>query len=403
MISWLMQSTVEISLVIGLLIILNPLLRKFINAQFTYYLWLLPVLALINIDVLNQTNLIENITIVGQLVSSVPSIQVDNIINQSSSFNLIGLWLVGFVLFSTYRALSYIRFKRHLNNSANKTSVPSTIMNYLFEQLGFKVKSVYQGDVVTSPFVSGLLFPKVYVPIGFFENNSLENQQWILHHEFTHIKRMDTLAYFVFEVVRSVFWFNPLIHLAYKQFCQDQELACDYLVLKNCTKQQRVQYAQVMFSNINQDSMMFVLPFYSFIQERFKMLKKHKPSKTKTVMASVSVIFVSVILLTTSPNIFSKMESKAIDFNFNKIILSEAVKIIIYHSGKELVLLDPFPEVELSIYGKDIDSILLLDDILNCNGFEYKVDGEKILVSKLKSSTDIRKSCDELEFRKFDT
>lgn len=95
------------------------------------------------------------------------------------------------------------------------------------------------------PCVSGLLQPCIVLPLGFRVRYALAERRLILAHEIAHLRRGDLYANALAALLRSVFWFNPLLHLACARFRHDQELACDARVLARFPHARR-RYAGAM-------------------------------------------------------------------------------------------------------------------------------------------------------------
>lgn len=120
-----------------------------------------------------------------------------------------GMWTAGVVLMLLYSAVTYVRLRWQVRASVKLQ------------------KGVYMCDDIASPFILGTLFPKIYVPSG------MEEQQlaYVLAHENAHLKRWDhgwkPLGY----LLLSVYWFNPLLWVAYILLCRDIERACDEKVI----------------------------------------------------------------------------------------------------------------------------------------------------------------------------
>lgn len=79
-----------------------------------------------------------------------------------------------------------------------------------------------------TPFVLGLINPKIYLPVGL----SKEEQNYILIHEQTHIHRKDHIIKTLAFLIVSIHWFNPLVWIAFILMSTDMELSCDERVLK---------------------------------------------------------------------------------------------------------------------------------------------------------------------------
>lgn len=91
----------------------------------------------------------------------------------------------------------------------------------------------------------GLLRPRIVVPADFTQRYAAMEQTLILAHEQVHIDRRDALANLLAAVLQCLFWFNPLCHLAVRRFRQDQEIACDALVMARHPRRQRA-YAHAL-------------------------------------------------------------------------------------------------------------------------------------------------------------
>ena len=76
---------------------------------------------------------------------------------------------------------------------------------------------------IESPFVIGFLSPKIFVPIRMDE----DEREYILNHEWTHIKNKDGLTKLICYFILCIHWFNPLVWLAYVMLCADMEMRVD--------------------------------------------------------------------------------------------------------------------------------------------------------------------------------
>ena len=90
------------------------------------------------------------------------------------------------------------------------------------------------------------------LPRDFAQRFSPQQQQLILRHELAHWQRGDLHCNYLALTLLALCWFNPLIWLAYRRYRQDQELACDALVLKDASAQDRIAYSYALVSNLQQ-------------------------------------------------------------------------------------------------------------------------------------------------------
>lgn len=147
------------------------------------------------------------------------------------------VWLVGMVIMLIYSIFSYMRLKRRISDA---------VLLHLPEIDGQKdtERNLYQSEKVDSPFVLGILQPRIYLPYALEE----ESRSCIIVHERAHIRRGDHLLKPLAFFILAVYWFQPLVWLWFVLLCKDMELACDELVMKEMDFARRKTYAEVLLS-----------------------------------------------------------------------------------------------------------------------------------------------------------
>lgn len=119
----------------------------------------------------------------------------------------------------------------------------------LFTPTNITTLSCKQSVDQHGPYVTGLWRPQVLLPHDFTQRFSDEQQQLILQHELTHWRRGDLHANALAVLILSLFWFHPLCWWAYRLYRQDQELACDAVVLQHANAKQKIAYSHALLSN----------------------------------------------------------------------------------------------------------------------------------------------------------
>ena len=130
-------------------------------------------------------------------------------------------WVAGFAVMAVYSMAGTFRMKRNLREAV------------LIE------KGIYQTDRYDTPFVIGLLRPRIYLPLGLEGDEKL----LILTHEKQHIRRRDPVWKALGFLTLSIHWFNPLVWVAFICACRDMEMSCDEAVLKTMGGEVRGEYA----------------------------------------------------------------------------------------------------------------------------------------------------------------
>ena len=126
----------------------------------------------------------------------------------------LGLWCAGMGVLLLWCAVSYFRMKRRLTGAVR---VPNDETQ----------DRIYETDCVRSPFILGLIRPRIYLPLGLEE----ETLRYVLAHERYHLRRRDHLIKAFAFLLLTVHWFNPLVWLAFSLMNKDMEMSCDEKVL----------------------------------------------------------------------------------------------------------------------------------------------------------------------------
>lgn len=134
------------------------------------------------------------------------------------------LWLLGMALLLSYGAFSCFKVKRLVKNA-----IP-------YED------NIWLCDGLESPFLFGWFHPQIYLPTNLEE----AQMRYVILHEKTHIARGDNFTKLLGYALLSVYWFNPLIWVAYVMFCKDVERACDERVIDGLSAEERKGYAETL-------------------------------------------------------------------------------------------------------------------------------------------------------------
>ena len=136
------------------------------------------------------------------------------------------VWGLGIAAMLLYATVSYFRLYRQVRISA-----PAG-------------KRVYRCDTISSPFILGIVNPKIYLPSDLDQQSTPS----VLAHEQAHLRRGDHLWKPLGYVLLSIYWFNPLCWVAYFLFCRDVEQACDEAVIEHMDTQQKKDYSAALLA-----------------------------------------------------------------------------------------------------------------------------------------------------------
>lgn len=160
--------------------------------------------------------------------------------------------------------------------------------------------NIYICDVVKSPFILGIVRPRVYLPSALSDRE----MDYILAHESAHLKRKDHWWKALGYLLLCIYWFNPLCWMAYSLLCKDIELACDEKVAKDMTFHEKKEYSKVLLSCAGQKSLMMVCPL-AFgevgVKERVKSVLNYKKPTLWITIATVAVLVILAVCFLTNP------------------------------------------------------------------------------------------------------
>ena len=217
---------------------------------------------------------------------------------QSAIPHLPVIWFTGVLLCAVFFLVSYIRCLREF-----RTSLPVTeeyAAEWLKQHPLKRTISIRQSDKISAPLTYRLFHPVILMPKKTDWNN-LTQLDYVLYHEFTHIRRFDLLAKLVMIVALCLHWFNPLVWLMYFFFNRDLELSCDDCVVKHFNES-KAAYANTLIGmeeKINYSTPLCNHFSKNAIEERIIAIMKSKKTTIGMMVAALVIIVIVVITLTT--------------------------------------------------------------------------------------------------------
>ena len=192
------------------------------------------------------------------------------------------VWLIGLAAMLLYALVSYLRLRRRVS-----ASIPLR-------------ENIYVCDEVPSPFILGIVRPRIYLPSALDETQ----RGSVLSHERAHLARRDHWWKPLGYALLAVYWFNPLLWLAYTLLCRDIELACDERVLRGMDAGQVKDYSSALLACSVPRRMLAACPL-AFgevgVGARVKNALRYKKPAFWVVAASVAVCVVVAVCFLTNP------------------------------------------------------------------------------------------------------
>ena len=269
------------------------------------------------------------------------------------------IWLLGVLVMLIYTAVSYISLQRKL-----RTAV--ILRNHIF-----------QCETVHSPFVLGVFRPRIYLPYA----NEGQNLYHVVAHEQAHIRRKDHWWKPLGFLLLTVYWFNPLMWVAYVLLCRDIELACDEKVIAELGNDQRADYTQALVACSVNRRMISACPL-AFgevgVKERVKSIMNYrKPAFWVIVFAIIACIAVAVCFLT------DPIDSAEEPIETDGMQMQQVSFLYDTEQGYYLLIgADGVQEIQVSLPDSG-------GGVVNADGSPFKK-GEKVYLEPLQGISDLR-------------
>lgn len=179
--------------------------------------------------------------------------------------------------------------------------------------------SVYINEVHMTPFVYGIFRPKIIVPEYLIDRDLHTCQQqevWnelstIVLHEKTHIRQGHLIFLAAWNIIRILFWINPLLFISTRFLKEDLESACDRSVIRS-TGCSPIEYGDMLLNNLKAINKTVSMPgtlalfgttAFSSLKRRIVCIKKYKTYNPKkaffTVAASILAVAFSIFFIKT--------------------------------------------------------------------------------------------------------
>ncbi len=215
------------------------------------------------------------------------------------------IWITGISILLFSMAFSTFRLKKKLTDSVRIS------------------ENIYETSLIDTAFVFGMIKPKIYVQSQIQE----KERQYILAHEYIHIKRFDNVIKLVAYFVVILHWFNPLVWLAFTLMTKDMEMSCDEAVVKQLGNSIKKEYSMSLLVSASSDSKRLRNPVILFgqgdVKRRIKNVLNYKKPKFYVIAASVIVAAAVCIGLVLNP-VTTKIKNNEIkdenSININNVL-----------------------------------------------------------------------------------
>ncbi|MGL5380628.1 M56 family metallopeptidase [Clostridium sp.] len=283
---------------------------------------------------------------------------------------LFSIWICGVIFFTIKIIISALKIKKliYLGNKIRDEKIEDLLVN-LKKRLKIKnnVQIVFTKEI-NSPAIYGIVNTKLFLNKDLIKNVSDNELRYILLHELCHLKRNDILVSKLINLMKVIYWFNPIIIIALNTMQSDCEVACDAKVLNFIDKKENLSYGKTIinilsYSNSKATSLGTIGMAFNkkMIKERISMIGKNKKFGLKSiVLGGVVVLGVSIIGLTSQkPTAELVSEEENINNKITNDLSEDNIKSRdsnLDKSRNDIVIYSAHTE-EYYSYGEDVENV----------------------------------------------
>lgn len=247
---------------------------------------------------------VETVPTVNTDVAALPETAASVSTPKSGASMLPVVWETGVVAMLGYLLFSYLR------------------MRHLVREAVLERGNIWVCDAVTSPFILGLLRPRIYLPSGLSESNRAH----VLAHEESHLRCKDHWWKPFAFCLLALYWFDPLAWAAYFLACWDIEFACDERVIRALKMPERKAYASALLACSDGRKRVLVCPVAfgeTAVVQRIRSVLNYKKPRFWVILVAVILILAVAIGFLTVPR--SVPEEGSGDFISEETVPSETL------------------------------------------------------------------------------
>lgn len=274
---------------------------------------------------------------------------------------LVTVWLTGIAILTAWQCFCLINFR----NSVNRNKYPAgkqlqDIADYCGNKQGISKRiQLYVNEFIDTPMLIGFFSPIILLPT---ENIDPQNARFILMHEVIHFKNRDLIIKMGMLLLRTFFWFNPLVYILYSETAKWCEYTCDEKNVISLSHDSRKQYGRIILDTISavpNFATNFGSPFLmpkQKVKERLNFMFNVRKMRVKTKVISLAT---AVMLMAAGMN--SAFAAEIINTNVEQSfnwILDNAAKdqnFFIQYINEDLATKTEMKEEKLSEFLKSIE------------------------------------------------
>ncbi len=214
------------------------------------------------------------------------------------------IWITGVVIMLTYAVISYIRLRLHIRGAVHQEG------------------RIWASDKCHTPFIIGIINPKIILP----ESLDSNEREYVIAHEKAHLKRLDHITKPLGFALLCIYWFNPLLWVAYILLCRDIETACDQRVIKCLGEEIKKPYSTALLNCSVKSNIISACPLAfgeTGVKSRIKSVLNYKKPGFWVVAVCVVISTALAVGFLTNPKTEKSISCRSSYTTCDQVLITE--------------------------------------------------------------------------------
>lgn len=256
---WALSSTIQTGVIVGVVLLVTRLAWRHLSSRWIAALWILVPIRLVvpgspagwfpvsTVNAASQFHIESRLlsrSVVTNLLAGASVKRGTPLLPHGTFIHwpvvAILIWSVG-VLGLALKVLSReLRFRKATSKARQCTD--------LAELISIPNLDIRETPAVMAPAAFGLWRPQILIPSGLRHRLTIGQWQWVVQHEWNHIRHLDIAVRWTMEIVAVVYWFNPFVWVARHEVRVAQEFAADDDVIQHLPLLDRLDYGRLLLT-----------------------------------------------------------------------------------------------------------------------------------------------------------
>jgi len=221
------------------------------------------------------------------------------------------VWLAGAAILLLFTIIANVVFAINVRKQYIRADEQTNkILEECKMKMGIKTDlPVVLTEAVKTPALYGLIWPRLLLPANIEEQIDNNKLQYIILHELAHLKRKDIAAFWIINLLKIIYWFNPIIWYGLHQMRQDCEISCDALALSYVDQDDCKKYGHTIIHLLQNTTKPLkhigvagILGSKSQLKRRIKMITLFNKNTYKLSILSITILILMGFVFLTNAN-----------------------------------------------------------------------------------------------------